>query len=166
MKVKLLSVLMFGILGSCYANVPINEVPKDNKTDVKTDNKQEVKPSVSTSPLVVNTPIPTPIVTKAPVEENDNTKLSSNNINTPQSSPTSIPTFLPTNTQPIPEPSNYGIACTPADFLSLPFNNLNDVYNPENRKENMIKILKLHGEIGIFLGFKNLYKNKAIEFIN
>jgi hypothetical protein len=163
MKVKLLSILMIGILGSCYSNVPINGIPKDNKTEVKIDNKQELKPSVSNSPLLVNTPIPT--VTKVPIEENDNTKLSSNNINTPQSSPTPIPTFLPTNTQPLPEPSNYGIACTSVDFSSLPRNNLNEVYNPENRKENMIEILKSDGEIPIYLGFKNIYKIRQLSLL-
>jgi hypothetical protein len=169
MRTKLLSILMIGILGSCYANVPINEIPKDNKIDVKIDNKQDVKPSVSNAPIViVNTPIPTPIVTKAPVEENDNTKLTQNNIVTPQGSP--IPSVTATiypNTQPLPEPSNYGISCTPADFSSLPLNNLNDVYNPEDPKHkiNIKTFLELRGEIIIFLGFKNLYKIRQLSLL-
>jgi hypothetical protein len=162
MRIKLLSILMIGILGSCYSNVPTNEIPKDNKTDVKIDNKQELKPSVSSSTLVLNTPIPTPIVTKTPVEENDNTKLTQNNIVTSQGSPIPSPTA---NTQPSPEPSNYGIACTDGDFSNLPPNNLNDVYNPEQYKKDIINILKLKGEITISLGFKNKYKIRQLSLL-
>ncbi len=158
---------MIGILGSCYANVPINEIPKDNKIDVKIDNKQDVKPSVSNAPIViVNTPIPTPIATKTPMEENDNTKLSSNNINTSQTTPSPSPTAITyPNTQPLPEPSNYGIPCIPIDFSILPPNDLNYVYSSENRKENIITLLKSDRQIQVFLGFKNEYKIRQLSLL-